>query len=166
MFTEDQSQMLIFIILSFLDPLSLGKKRIRVKLTWNSPFLCTLSISQHTFPDLLQPKLGVIFFPTGLTLFYLQFLFSGNALMLKTPEYTDLLFNSYSLCPKSHPQSQMFSTQTEGGRIKGGEGQRKAESESVCVCVISKLQISIYRLSSLTFCGCFPCKKALIYPMI
>lgn len=61
-FTEDQSQMLIFIILSFLDHLSLGKKIIIVKLIQNSPFLCLLSISQHIFPHLLQQKLGVIFF--------------------------------------------------------------------------------------------------------
>lgn len=133
-FTEDQSQMLIFIILSFLDHLSLGKKRIIVKLIQNSPFLCLLSISQHIFPHLLQQKLGVIFFPTGLTLFYFQeFLFSGNALMLRTSEYTDLLLNSHGLCPKSHPPPQTFSTWTEGGRIKGGreEGRQRGK---VCVC--------------------------------
>lgn len=111
MLSEDQSQMLIFILLSFLDPLSLGKKRIRVKLIQNSPFLCMLSISQHIFPDLLQSKLGMIFFskrsnsllPPGV-------LFSGNALMVRTSEYTDLLLNSHGLCPKAHPQPQMLST--------------------------------------------------------
>lgn len=128
--------MLIFIVFSFLDHLSLGKKRIRVKFIQNAPFLRMFSIPQHTFPDLLQPKLGLIFFPTGLTLFYLQeLLFSGNALMLRTPEYIGLLLNSHSLHLKSHLQCQMFSTWTEGGRMKWRGGQREAERESVCVCV-------------------------------
>lgn len=90
-----------------------------------------LFISQHTFPDLLQPKLGLIFFPASLTLFYLQkLLFSGNA--LRTPEYTDLLLNSHGLCPKSHPQ--MFSTWTEEGGWKGerDEGRQRGK---VCLYV-------------------------------
>lgn len=113
--------MLIFIILSFLHTLCLGTKRISVKLIQNSPSLCMQSTPWHTCPDVLQPKIGVLFFMifvhivvfssrsssvSRLTLFYLQdFLFSGNTLMLRTANYTYmyLLGTSTVLSPPSPP---------------------------------------------------------------
>lgn len=111
--------MLIFIILSFLHTLCLGTKRISVKLIQNSPSLCMQSTPWHTCPDVLQPKIGVLFFMifvhivvfssrsssvSRLTLFYLQdFLFSGNTLMLRTANYTYLLGTSTVLSPLSPP---------------------------------------------------------------